>query len=66
MLLTNCNDSDAQAVCDRLRIALDLAGIQASFGVATRNPSLSLRDAMEAADAAMYIEKRGRKLDAIG
>ena len=48
----------AKVLADRLRSALDAAGIRASVGHATRQPSGTLAQAWSAADAEMYANKR--------
>jgi GGDEF domain-containing protein len=50
-------------VAARLHGALDTDGINASVGMAMRHPAHGLQQAWEAADGAMYAEKRRKSLD---
>ena len=58
VLAVECDESAAKVLADRLRGALEAAGIRASVGHATRQPSGTLATAWSAADAEMYAEKR--------
>jgi diguanylate cyclase len=58
VLAVECDESAAKVLADRLRGALEAAGIRASVGHATRLPSGTLASAWSAADAEMYAEKR--------
>ena len=58
VLAVECDESAAKVLADRLRGALEAAGIRASVGHATRQPSGTLAQAWSAADAEMYAEKR--------
>jgi diguanylate cyclase (GGDEF)-like protein len=58
VLAVECDESAAKVLADRLRGALEAAGIRASVGHATRQPSGTLTSAWSAADAEMYAEKR--------
>jgi diguanylate cyclase len=58
VLAVECDESAAKVLADRLRGALDAAGIRASVGHATRQPSGTLASAWSAADAEMYAQKR--------
>jgi diguanylate cyclase (GGDEF)-like protein len=58
VLAVECDESAAKVLADRLRGALEAAGIRASVGHATRQPSGTLASAWSAADAEMYAEKR--------
>ena len=58
VLAVECDESAAKVLADRLRGALEAAGIRASVGHATRQPSGTLASASSAADAEMYAEKR--------
>jgi diguanylate cyclase (GGDEF)-like protein len=59
VLAVECDDPAAKVLADRLRGALDAAGIRASVGHATRQPTGTLAQAWSAADAEMYAHKRG-------
>lgn len=50
----------AAALTERIETALKRKGIEASVGVATRDPEGTLDDTWRQADAAMYQEKRAR------
>jgi diguanylate cyclase len=58
VLAVECDEPAAKVLADRLRGALEAAGIRASVGRATRRPSGTLADAWSAADTEMYAEKR--------
>jgi diguanylate cyclase len=58
VLAVECDEPAAKVLADRLRGALDAAGIRASVGHATRQPSGTLAQAWSAADAGMYADKR--------
>jgi diguanylate cyclase len=58
VLAVECDGPAAKALADRLRGALDAAGIRASVGHATRQPTGTLAQAWSAADAEMYAHKR--------
>jgi diguanylate cyclase (GGDEF)-like protein len=58
VLAVECDEPAARVLADRLRGALEAAGIRASVGHATRQPSGNLAQAWSAADAEMYAEKR--------
>jgi len=58
VLAVECDEPAAKVLADRLRGALEAAGIRASVGHATRQPSGSLAQAWSAADAEMYAHKR--------
>jgi diguanylate cyclase (GGDEF)-like protein len=58
VLAVECDEPAAKVLADRLRSALDAAGIRASVGHATRQPSGTLAQAWSAADAEMYASKR--------
>jgi len=58
VLAVECDESAAKVLADRLRGALEAAGVRASVGHATRQPSGTLASAWSAADAEMYAEKR--------
>lgn len=58
ILCIECNIEDAQIVLERMRHMLHAVGVQASLGLAGRNPELGLRAACAEADKKMYEEKR--------
>jgi diguanylate cyclase len=58
VLAVECDEPAAKVLADRLRGALEAAGIRASVGHATRQPSGTLAKAWSAADAEMYAHKR--------
>ncbi|MEY2404338.1 MAG: hypothetical protein QOD38_1889 [Acidimicrobiaceae bacterium] len=53
-------DGEPSRLSERITDALVAAGIQASVGVASPSPGLSLIDTYDRADRAMYAEKRNR------
>jgi diguanylate cyclase len=58
VLAVECDEPAAKVLADRLRGALEGAGIRASVGHATRQPTGTLAQAWSAADADMYAHKR--------
>jgi diguanylate cyclase len=58
VLAVECDEPAAKVLAGRLRGALEAAGIRASVGHATRQPTGSLAQAWSAADAEMYAHKR--------
>jgi diguanylate cyclase len=58
VLAVECDEPAAKVLADRLRGALEAAGIRASVGHATRQPNGTLAKAWSAADAEMYAHKR--------
>jgi len=58
VLAVECDAPAAEVLADRLRGALEAAGIRASVGHATRQPTGTLAKAWSVADAAMYAHKR--------
>jgi diguanylate cyclase len=58
VLAVECDEAAAKVLADRLRGALEVAGIRASVGHATRQPSGDLAKAWAQADADMYADKR--------
>ena len=58
VLAVECGEPAAKVLADRLRGALEAAGIRASVGHATRQPTGTLTQAWSAADAQMYAHKR--------
>lgn len=61
ILAVECDARAAGALAERLRIALELDGLAASVGFATRRPGGGLERAWLEADDAMYRDKRQRK-----
>ncbi|HEY9889093.1 MAG TPA: sensor domain-containing diguanylate cyclase [Candidatus Obscuribacterales bacterium] len=55
----------AQALVERLAIALEAAHIDASLGYALRHPAKSLREAWAQADTAMYRRKQRKRTTAL-
>ncbi|WP_295994038.1 GGDEF domain-containing protein [Rugamonas sp.] len=62
LLSVECDIDDARNMAARLRTSLADFGVQASLGVATRGPEMTLYQAFELADADMYQAKRHGKL----
>ena len=60
ILLMEANEVECNTIAERLRISLTQAGIFASLGLASRDPTAGLIEAWERADNLMYMEKRGR------
>jgi diguanylate cyclase len=58
VLAVECDEAAAKILAERLRSALRSAGIRASVGHATRDPSGGLAQAWALADRAMYSQKR--------
>lgn len=58
VLAMDTNPEETLFLCERLRLNLNKAGISASLGYAQRHPSYGLQQAFQAADAAMYADKR--------
>jgi diguanylate cyclase (GGDEF)-like protein len=58
VLAVECDEPAAKVLADRLRGALEAAGIRASVGQATRQPTGTLAQAWSAADTEMYAHKR--------
>jgi diguanylate cyclase (GGDEF)-like protein len=61
VLLPGVSAREVQAVEQRLRAALESAGIRASCGYAERKPYRGLAEACRSADAAMYADKQTRR-----
>ncbi len=57
VLAVECAAPAAAILLSRLRLAFAAAGINASIGLAIRDPSRTLQHAWEDADRAMYLEK---------
>ena len=58
LILTDCVPELAETVVARIRSALADAKVEASMGLARREPASTLENAWQKADAAMYEEKR--------
>ena len=58
VLAVECDEAAAKVLAERLRSALQAAGIRASVGHATRDPSGDLDRTWAQADRAMYSQKR--------
>ncbi len=61
VLAVQCDTEQGRKLVSRLEASLAEAGLQASIGLAHREPSKSLADAWTLADDLMYQCKRGRK-----
>lgn len=57
LLFVECGESAAESVTARIRAALAAAGVEASVGVAARDPGAGLEAAWRHADLAMYRDK---------
>ncbi|TAL23836.1 MAG: GGDEF domain-containing protein [Frankiales bacterium] len=66
VLLRSCSQEAAADRAQHIRDALEAAGVSASVGVAAALPDADLAAAQEAADEAMYAEKRARRAAARG
>lgn len=62
ILSAECDRTGGEALVQRVRAALAEANVQASVGLAMRQPRSGLDGAWEAADHLMYDEKRARRL----
>lgn len=60
ILSAECDRAGGEALLKRVRMALVVAKVKASIGLAMRNPSVGLKGAWEVADQLMYEEKRSR------
>lgn len=63
VLAIECNEIDAHRLQERVSTALATARVQASLGIAMRDPRLTLSQAVEQADQAMYTCKKNRRTD---
>jgi diguanylate cyclase len=61
LLAVECDDKGRNALAARIAQAFAQAGVRASTGYATRNPSRGLQAAVNEADAAMYVQKQARR-----
>jgi len=61
VLAVECDEGAASVLAERIRAALEAAGVRASVGHATRRPSAGLRHAWGEADSRMYARKRRRR-----
>ncbi len=62
VLSLECDQTGADVLLERVRSALTEANVQASVGVALRDPSVGLEAAWENADQRMYDQKRARSM----
>jgi diguanylate cyclase len=62
VLGVECEPDGGGALSQRVSDALTAAEVQASIGLAMRDPSLGLVRALEQADEAMYLSKRSRRM----
>ena len=60
VLAVECDEDAAAVLAERIRHALEAAGVRASVGHATRRASAGLSEAWVEADSRMYARKRGR------
>jgi diguanylate cyclase (GGDEF)-like protein len=65
ILAVECDATAAANLLKRLRKALDAAGINASIGLAMREPARGLQHAWEDADRAMYLEKSRKSANSV-
>lgn len=61
ILIVECDRTTAEAFLQRIRTALSAANVNASIGLAFRNPTVGLEGACLSADKLMYEEKRSRR-----
>jgi diguanylate cyclase len=61
VLAVECDEGAATVLAERIRAALEAAGVRASVGHATRRASAGLRQAWVEADSRMYARKRRRR-----
>jgi diguanylate cyclase len=61
VLAVECDEGAATVLAERIRAALEAAGVRASVGHATRRPSAGLGQAWVEADSRMYARKRRRR-----
>jgi diguanylate cyclase len=60
VLAVECDEGAAAVLAERIRVALEAAGVRASVGYATRRASAGLSQAWVEADSRMYARKRRR------
>ncbi|HEV8372227.1 MAG TPA: GGDEF domain-containing protein [Actinomycetota bacterium] len=60
VLAVECDERAAAVLAERIRVALEAAGVRASVGHATRRPWAGLSQAWAEADSRMYARKRRR------
>jgi diguanylate cyclase len=60
VLAVECDEGAAAVLAERIRVALEAAGVRASVGHATRRASAGLSQAWAEADSRMYARKRRR------
>ena len=56
-----CDRAGARSLLGRIQNALAAAGVEASLGLACRDPRRNFSSALEEADQAMYASKRARR-----
>lgn len=61
VLALDCNLESGQQLVQRIEDVFAQRGVQASIGLAVRDPERDLKHAWEDADQAMYVAKRNRK-----
>jgi diguanylate cyclase len=61
VLAVECDEGAATVLAERIRAALEAAGVRASVGHATRRPTSGLGQAWVEADSRMYARKRRRR-----
>lgn len=61
VLCVECSLANGEALVQRIQAALEHFQVQASLGIAARNPSQGLLQAWEASDQAMYLCKKSRR-----
>jgi len=57
----NCDLEGGLALCERMKIALESEGVNASYGLAATNKTIRISQALTIADQAMYQQKRQKK-----
>lgn len=62
VLAVECEAEAGLRVMRRLEVSLSEHGVEASLGFAPRDPARGLIEAWQAADAAMYADKRNRRI----
>lgn len=63
ILCVECNLTGGEALVERIKAAFSLSQVNASWGIAVRQPEQGLLQAWEDADQAMYACKRKGKID---
>ena len=57
----NCDLEGGLAQCERMKVALESEGVNASYGLAATNKTIRISQALTIADQAMYQQKRQKK-----